>query len=80
MIVVLHHAVGVEPVTGFALPLRCQPGPHVHARGVEPDEERFARLVRLLHELDRGVGELLVDHFHALAGEGARVLNLAIGV
>ena len=37
--VMLHHAVGVETDAGDPLRLFAEVRPHVHARGVEPDEE-----------------------------------------
>ena len=41
-VVVLHHAVGIEADAGAAVGLLLQMGPDVHARGVEPDEERLS--------------------------------------
>jgi hypothetical protein len=35
----------------------------VHARGVEPDEERLCRLVLAVDEVQRRLQELLVDDF-----------------
>ena len=80
MIIVFHHAVGVEAVTRFALPLGRQASPHVHAGGVEPDEKRLVGFDCLVHEAHCGVGKFLVDDLHALAGQRAGILDLAIGV
>ncbi|MNZ95643.1 hypothetical protein D3C78_1148070 [compost metagenome] len=49
-------------------------GEDVHARGVDPGEERLVLLHRLVHEPERGLGELHVDVLHALAGQRAGVL------
>ena len=45
-VVVLDHAVGVEADAGAALGRLLQMRPDVHARGVEPDEERLVVLDR----------------------------------
>ena len=42
-VVVLDHAVGIEADAGLAVGLLLQVRPDVHARGVEPHEERLAR-------------------------------------
>ena len=52
----------------------------MHTGGVKPDEKRFARCVRPLHKIHRCVGKLLICCLHAFTGEGAGVLNLAIGI
>ena len=63
------------PVTPSAA--LAQVRPHVHARGVEPDEERLAALgaPRRRTWLRRGV-DLLIDGLHPLAGERTGVLDL----
>ena len=48
----------------------------VHAGGVPPDEERLAVLVRVVHEVERLGGDLLVDRLHALPGQRTGVLDL----
>ena len=50
-------------------------GAQVHAGRVEPAEERLARRVLPLHEVDRRGGGLVVDRLHALLGERAGVLD-----
>src|SRR5450755_1260333 len=50
----------------------------VHEREVQPDEERFARLVLTLDEVLRPCGELVVTGLHALGGERPGVLNLLL--
>ena len=47
----------------------------VHARRVEPDEERLAVLLGLVHEIDGEVANLVVHRFHALGIERAGVLD-----
>ncbi len=72
--VVLDHAVGVNAEAGLALALWLEVRPDVHAGGVPPDEERLAVLVRLVHEVQRALGDLFVDRLHALLGQRAGVL------
>ena len=47
----------------------------VHARRVEPAEERLARRLLALHEIDRRGRGLVVDRLHALLGERTGVLD-----
>ena len=47
----------------------------VHAGRVEPAEERLARRLLPLHEVDGGGRGLVVDRLHALLGERAGVLD-----
>ena len=47
----------------------------VHARRVEPAEERLAGRLLPLHEVDGRGGGLVVDRLHALLGERAGVLD-----
>ena len=79
--VMLDHAVGVLVAGHAALAAhrRAHVGEDVHARGVHPDEERLARLHLPLHEVDGGGRRLVVDRLHALAGQRAGVLGLAVG-
>ena len=51
----------------------------MHARGVHPDEERLVVLGVLVDVVQRRAHGLVVDRFHALGGEGAGVLDLAVG-
>ncbi len=78
MAVVLDHAVGVEAHAGGALCLRLEPGPDMHPRRVHPDEEGLVGLNRTIDEIHGGREKLLVRGFHALAGHGPRVLDLAV--
>ena len=48
----------------------------VHARRVQPDEERLFVGARLVHELRREVEDFVVDRLHALGIELASVLDL----
>ena len=50
--------------------------PDVHAGGVPPEEERLVRLLRVGHEADRLLGELVVDGLHPLLVERAGALDL----
>ena len=47
----------------------------MHARRVEPAEERFACRLLALHEIDGRGRRLIVDRLHALLGERAGVLD-----
>ena len=47
----------------------------VHARGVEPAEERLARGLLPLHEVDGRGGRFVVDRLHPLLGQRAGVLD-----
>src|SRR5215471_10733048 len=73
--VVLYHAVGVRTEPGLPLRREFEMREDMHARGVEPDEERLAILVGLVHDLERAVEELLVHGLHTLGVEGASVLD-----
>src|SRR5262249_55087134 len=72
--VMLHHAIRIDAEPGLALGRRLEPGPDVHARRVEPDEERLAVAHGAVDELRCGLQELFVDRLHALLGERAGVL------
>ena len=63
-----------RPVLPYAFLLEVRPD--VHARGVPPEEERLVRLLRLLHIIQRELGDFLVNRLHALDGERAVVLDL----
>ena len=52
----------------------------MHARAVEPDEERLACLLLAIDEIERTGKELLVHRFHAFPCQRARVFDLAIGI
>ena len=76
-VVVLHHAVDVLAVAMLvaAAMLGADMRAQMHARRVEPAEERLARRLLPLHEVDgRGRG-LVVDRLHALLGQRAGVLD-----
>ena len=47
----------------------------VHTCRIEPDEERFVGAGLPLNEVDRGGAGLVVDGFHALFGQCARILD-----
>jgi hypothetical protein len=50
-------------------------GPQVHVGGVEPDEERRARLVLAVDEVQAVLEDLVVDGLHPLLGQRAGVLD-----
>src|SRR6516165_7806070 len=70
----LGHAVGINAKARLSLRLSLKAGPNVHAGGIEPYEKRLPIRVGTLHEAKRAVEKFLVNRFHALLGEGARVL------
>ena len=75
VLVVGDHYVVVEPLPALAPVLLGAVGPEVHGRGVVPDKERFAILVRPVDEVERVPGHLLVDGLHAFDGQRAGVLD-----
>ena len=48
----------------------------VHARGIEPEEERFVVGLGLIHKLEGQIADLVVDCLHPLGIERARILDL----
>ena len=73
--VVLDHAIGIDADAGDALGRGLEVGPDVHPGGVPPQEERLARGVRPLDEVERALGHLHVDRLHPLLGQRAGVLD-----
>ena len=57
-------------------PFRGEMGDDVHARRVEPAEERLAVLLGLVHELDGEVADLVIHRLHPLRIKRAGVLDL----
>src|SRR6185503_19466789 len=55
-------------------------GEDVHARRVEPTEERLVSFVLSVHEVEGCGEELFVDSFHSLLRQRASVFNLSVGV
>ena len=76
--VVLDHAIGINPEACLALGFLFEVGEDVHAGGVPPKKKRLVRLCSTLHEVDRLLGNLLIDRLHAFLGEWSRVLDPAI--
>src|SRR5262245_14278367 len=78
----LDHAVGIDAETGLALALLLEPRPDMHARRVPPQEERLVLLLGTFQEIDRGVGNLLVDRLHPFLGERAGIFDAlrAVGI
>ncbi|MNE45152.1 hypothetical protein D3C80_1394240 [compost metagenome] len=76
----LQHAIGVFIADHSALALHgfTHMGKRMHPRGVHPNKERFVGLDLFIDEVDRRLRGLVVDGFHALFGQGAGVLDLAI--
>ena len=75
--VVLDHAVDVFAVAVLvaAAMLGANVRAQVHARAVQPAEERLAGGVLALHVVDRGGGGLVVDRLHPLLGQRAGVFD-----
>jgi len=71
----LGHAVGHQTQAGLALRLRLEVSVDVHARRIEPTEERLPGFVLSVDEIDRGVEKFLVDRFHPLLGQRAGVID-----
>ena len=76
-LVVLDHAVDVLAVAVLvpAAVLGADVRAQVHARRVEPAEERLAGRLLPLHVVDGRGGGLVVDRLHPLLGERAGVLD-----
>ena len=68
----------IEPLTALALVLLSAVGSKMHSRCVIPEKERLPFFVGLVNEVEGKIGHLVIDGFHALPGEGTRVLNLKI--
>ena len=76
LVVVDHRVVVLRlPPAGLADALRLRMRPVVHVGGVHPDEERRVGIVCPTNEVLAGVGEFLVDGFHALLGQRPGVLD-----
>ena len=78
MPVVLDHAVGVKPRPVLPSRFLLQVRKDVHARAVELAEERLAGLVLAVDEVQRRGEEFLIHCLHALAGQRAGILDLAV--
>ena len=76
--VVLDHAVGIDAQARLAFALFLEMREDVHAGGVVIAEERLVGLGLLVHPRNGGIGELIVDGFHALDGERAGVFDLLL--
>ena len=74
----LDHAIGVNPEARLALGFLFEVGEDVHAGGVPPKKKRLVCLCSAFHEVDRLLGNLLINRLHALLGEWSRVLDSAI--
>ena len=59
-------------------PLRREMRDDVHARRIQPAEERLAVLLGLVDELDRQVADLVIDGLHPLGIERAGVFDLLL--
>ena len=58
--------------------LRREMRDDVHARRVEPDEERLTVAVRLVYEFEREVANLVVNRFHPFWIERAGIFDLLL--
>jgi len=80
VIVVFHHAIGIEPDPGPALRFLLQPRPDVHARRAHPDEERLVRFVGAVNEIQARGREFFIRRLHPLAGQRPGILDAAVGI
>ena len=79
LVMVDHRVViGRLPASRLAQALGLGMREGVHVGEVEPDEERLAGVVRLLHEFLGARDEIVVAGFHALPGERAGILDLLL--
>ena len=70
-------AAGVLLLAPFHL-LIGDVGAEMHARAAPPDEEGLIVLDRLLDELDRFSGGVVIHDLHALFGQRSGILELAV--
>jgi hypothetical protein len=71
----LLQAVGVEPERGLVSPALRQVRPHVHPRGVVPQEEGLVAGVSTIDEVERPAKEVVFDRLHPLAGQRPGVFD-----
>jgi hypothetical protein len=76
ILIVRDHHVVIKPLSALAPVLFGAVGPEMHRGGVVPEEKGLAVLVRLVHEIERMFGNLVIDSLHALSVERTRVLDL----
>ena len=84
MHVMLDHAGGVlvgirVHFRDFGALFRADVRAEVHPRSTPPDEEGLASSVGAFDEVDCRIGCVIVDGFHALFRQRARVFDLAVG-
>lgn len=75
--VVVDHRVVIPglPAPGLAHALRFGVGEQMHVGEVQPDEKRRVGTVLTVDEIDAGGGDVIVDSFHPLSGQRARVFD-----
>ena len=75
--VVVDHGVVIPglPAPGLAHALRFGVGEQMHVGEVQPDEKRCVGTVLTFDEIDAGHGDVIVDSFHPLFGQRARVFD-----
>ena len=80
VLVMVDHRVVIGRLPASRLPLALGLGMRegVHVGRIEPDEERLARVVRLLHEFLGARDEVVVAGLHALPRERAGVLDFLL--
>src|SRR3954453_11556319 len=71
----LGHAVGVDAESGLVLPSLRKVRPHVHPGGVVPQQERLLGVMGAVDEVERTLQQVVFPCLHALAGQGASVLD-----
>jgi len=77
--VMFYHAVGIFILTRDAAQFLLHVGTKVHAGTVPPTEEGFTRLGLALNEVNGGIYGFIIHGLHAFFGQGAGVLDLAVG-
>ena len=76
--IMFDHAVRIEAESGLALRGGLEVRPDVHARRVEPHEERLLVAYRAVDEILRGLHKFFVNRLHALPGQRPGILALLL--
>ena len=70
-----HHCIIVEALAADAFRLLGDVGAEVHVGGVPPDEEGLTLSMSVPDELDRAIGDIVIDGLHAFFGQWTGVFN-----